>query len=35
MNVFEPVIFEIDGKKRDFFITFSVYILCNFANENI
>ena len=34
MSVFGLCIFEIDGKKPDLFIYFSVYIMCNFASEN-
>ena len=26
--------FFLDGKKRDFFIVFSVCIVCNFVNDN-
>ena len=33
MCVFGPCSFQIDGKKRDFFIYFSVYMVCNFANR--
>ena len=34
MFVFGPYIFKVDGKRRDLFIYFSDYMVCNFANEN-
>ena len=34
MSVFGLCIFEIDGKKPDFFIYFFGYMMCNFASEN-
>ena len=34
MNISGPYIFKTDGKKRDYFINSSVYMVCNFANEN-
>ena len=34
MSIFDPCIFKIDVKRRDFFIHFSVYIVRNFAKKN-
>ena len=34
MFVFGPSIFKVYGRNRDLFIYFSVYMECNFADEN-